>query len=58
MLKMLLNIFVKTAAFFRIFLWKQQHNIFCNIINAFTVTFDQLNASLLNKSVHLFLNLT
>ncbi len=24
--------------------------IFCNIINLFTVTFDQLNASMLNKS--------
>ncbi len=32
--------------------WKEQHlfesEIFCNIINAFTVTFDQFNASLLN----------
>ncbi len=25
-------------------------DIFCNIINVFTVTFDQLNVSLLNKS--------
>ncbi len=25
-----------------------------NIINVFTVTFDQLNASLLNKSIHVF----
>ncbi len=32
---------------------KEQHlleiEIFCNIINVFTVTFDQLNASFLNK---------
>jgi len=27
---------------------------FCNIINVFTVTFDQLNGSLLNKSINLF----
>jgi len=26
--------------------------IFCNIINVFTFTFDQLNASLLNKSIN------
>ncbi len=34
---------------------KEQHlfeiEIFSDIINAFTVTFDQLNASLLNKSM-------
>ncbi len=33
---------------------KEQHlfeiEIFCNIINVFTATFDQFNASLLNKS--------
>jgi len=28
--------------------------MFCNIINVFTVTFDQINASLLNKSIHFF----
>ncbi len=27
--------------------------IFCNIINAFTVTFDEFNATLLNKSINL-----
>ncbi len=33
--------------------------IFCKIINVFTVMFDQLNASLQNKSINLFfLNLT
>ncbi len=34
--------------------------IFCNIINVFTVTFDQFNASLLNKSFNFFtkINLT
>ncbi len=45
-----------------IFLWKQtespkQHlftiEIFCNLINVFTVTFDQFNASLLNKGYNL-----
>ncbi len=38
---------------------KEQHlfeiEIFCNIINAFTVTFDQFNVSLMNKSIHVFL---
>ncbi len=29
-------------------------DIFCNILNVFTVTFDQFNASLLNKSLHFF----
>jgi len=35
---------------------KGQHlfEIFCNIINVFTVTFDQFNASLPNKSIYLF----
>jgi len=28
--------------------------IFCNIIHIFTVTFDQFNASLLNKSINFF----
>ncbi len=35
---------------------KEQHlfelKIFCNIINVFTITFDQFNASLLNQSVN------
>ncbi len=40
----------------------KEHNlfeieIFCNIINIFTATFDQLNASLLNKIVHVFQNI-
>ncbi len=30
------------------------HEIFCNIINVFTVTFDQFNASLLNKMIDFF----
>ncbi len=46
--------------FFRIHRWiessKEQHlfeiEIFCNIINVFTGTFDQLNASLINKSIN------
>ncbi len=29
--------------------------IFCNILNVFTVTFDQFNAYLLNKNINLFL---
>ncbi len=49
--------------FFRIHRWiessKEQHlfeiEIFCNIINVFTVTFDQLEiAALMNKSINLF----
>ncbi len=28
--------------------------IFCNIINVLTVTFDQFNVSLLNKSMNIF----
>ncbi len=46
--------------FFRIHRWiessEEQHlfeiEIFCNIINVFTVTFDQFNESLLNKSIN------
>ncbi len=56
--KQLLNIFVETQIFFTILWWieisKDQHcfviRIFCNIIVVFNVTFDQFNASLLNKS--------
>jgi len=34
----------------------QRNNIFqkLNILNVFTITFDQFNASLLNKSIHSF----
>ncbi len=34
--------------------WKQllEIEIICNIRSVFTVTFDQFNASLLNKSIH------
>ncbi len=28
--------------------------IFCNITNVFTVTFDQFHASLMNESIHFF----
>ncbi len=35
---------------------KEQHlfeiEILCNILNVFTVTFDQFNTSLLNKTIH------
>ncbi len=38
--------------------FKEQHlfetEIFCNIINVFTVTFDQYNESLLIKSINFF----
>ncbi len=53
-----LNIFVETE----IIIWwiessKEQHlfeiEIFCNVINVFTITFDQFNASLLNKTFKL-----
>ncbi len=33
-----------------IFFWKPWYKRFCNIRNVFTVTFDQLNLSLLNKN--------
>ncbi len=51
----LLNIFVETTIyFFQAFLLNRKHlferETFYNIINTFTVTFDQINASLLNKS--------
>jgi len=32
--------------------------IFCNIINVFTVTFDKFNESLLNKGINVFVNHT
>jgi len=39
---------------------KEQHlfetDIFCNIINVFTITFDQFNASWLNESVLFYYN--
>ncbi len=55
------NIFVETVIilFFRILWWiesSKEHlfeiESFCNIINIFTVTFDQFNASLMNKSIN------
>ncbi len=58
------NIFMKPwyILFFRIHRWiessKEQRlfeiEIFCNIINVFTGTFDHFNASLLNKSINFF----
>ncbi len=47
--------------FFRIYRWIESSTeqclfeISCNIINIFTVTLDQFNASLLDKSINLFL---
>ncbi len=53
----------KKGYFFRILWWigisKEPHffsnRMFCNILNVFTVTFDQCNASLLNKSLFLYI---
>ncbi len=57
---------LKTVALFYIFLSKPsffqdslnciylKKYIFCNVINIFTVTVDQFNAYLLNKSINLF----
>jgi len=46
--------------FFSIIWWiessKEQH--FCNILDVFTITLDQFNASLLNKSIHFLKNKT
>ncbi len=58
----LLNIFVENDTFLysslinrnfkrRSFIWNR---IFCNIIHVFTVTFDQVNVSLMNKSITSF----
>ncbi len=62
--------FSVTWSFCCLYFWKPQYifqdslkkykqhlfeiEIFCSIINAFTVTFDKLNASLLNKSIQSF----
>ncbi len=45
----LMNIISKERHLFK------KTEIFCNIINLFTVTFNQFNASLLNKSIQVFL---
>ncbi len=55
---------LKTAEyiFFRFFWWikssEKQHlseiEIFCNIINVFIITFDQYNASLINKTINFY----
>ncbi len=60
------NIFVETVMllFFRIHRWiessKEQHlfdiEIYCSIINVFTLTSDQFNASLLSKSMNVCLS--
>ncbi len=51
----LLNIFVEPMILFRIIWWITKTafeiEVFCKIINAFTVSFDQINASLLNESI-------
>ncbi len=47
-----LNIFVKTDSFFQDSLINKKVKklfSFCNNVNVFTVTFDQLNTSLLHK---------
>ncbi len=58
----MLNIFVETVIQYIIFKGyfdeslKKQHlfeiDIFCNVINVSTVTFDHFNASLINKSIN------
>ncbi len=48
------NIFVETNTF-QDSLHLLKIEILCNITNVFSVTFDKLNASLLNKSFHFFL---
>ncbi len=39
-----------------VYVWKEQHlfkkEIFCNITHLFTVTSDQINSSLLNKTIN------
>ncbi len=59
--KKLLNIFVKMWFFSELFdenkvqknsIWNI--NIFCNILNVFNVTFEQCNASLLNKCINFY----
>ncbi len=52
---MLLNIFVETVLDYIFWIfgeWNESSNAqhICNIVNVFTVTFDQFNASLLDKS--------
>ncbi len=57
----LVHIFVETVFSIKILWWlknpKIQHlfeiEIYCNLINVFTDTFNQFNASLLNKSIYL-----
>ncbi len=44
-----------TNIYIYIYLFKKKIEMLCNLINIFTVAFDQFNASLLNKSIHLFL---
>jgi len=54
---MLQTIFVETIFSSWLF-YDKKNNLFtilCNIIHVFTVTFDQFNASLLNKCGNLFL---
>ncbi len=46
----LTNIFVETDTFY-VVVYKFQNSTIFNIINAFTVSFDQFNASLLNESI-------
>ncbi len=50
-ISVLLLIFAKTIILFSGFC--DEIEIFCNIVNNFTVTFDQFNASFLKKSLHL-----
>ncbi len=49
-LKTVVMLQIITMIHFFMTCWSQKSSIFCSIINAFTVTFNQFNASLLNKS--------
>jgi len=37
-----------------LYLKKNKQTFFCNILNMFTVTLDQLNVSMLNTNINLF----
>ncbi len=53
---MLPNILMENAmhCFFQDSLSSKEHNLFCNIMKVFIVSFDTCNASLVNKSINSF----
>ncbi len=44
--------FCENADTFFWIIWWVETEIFCNILNVCTITFDQFNVSLMNKSIH------